>query len=142
MKTIFSMMNLSYSVLIFLSIAITTVLADDSNQLRPGSPEGQLQLMDKNQDGRISTDEFYGTNETFSQLDIDSSGYVTLTELESWDRKGTREKERRRRQRNPQKMLDRMDANKDGKLSKDEFSLINSCDFVTRVRSLFKINEL
>ena len=121
MKTISSIKKLNCSVLTFLAMTIITTLGEDGNRQRTGSPEGQLQLMDKNQDGRISSDEFYGSNETFSQLDIDNSGYVTLTELESWDRKGASTKYNSKRQRNPQKMLDRMDANKDGKLSKEEF---------------------
>ena len=121
MKTISSIKKLNCSVLIFLSIPITIVLAEDGMNHGIGSPQGQFELMDKNEDGRISSDEFYGTNETFSQLDVDSSGYVTLPELESWDRKGARTKYTSKRQRNPQKMLDRMDANKDGKLSKEEF---------------------
>ena len=107
--------------MVFLATTLASGLAEDGKRNQPGSPEGQLQIMDTNKDGKISSDEFYGPDEMFAQLDSDSSGYVTLTELEFWDRKGGRKHNRSRRKRNPQKFLDRMDTNNDGKISKDEF---------------------
>ena len=95
--------------------------AEEGRQFRPGSPEGQLEIMDKNKDATISADEFHGTEEMFLQLDSDSNGSITLTELKSGDRRGGRRREAKNRKREPQKLLDRMDTNTDGRISKEEF---------------------
>ncbi len=67
---------------------------------------------DANQDGIVSRNEYPGSDEAFQRLDGNRDGDVSATEvMNSLQRKGT----------SGGNLIDRFDADKDGKVSKDEF---------------------
>ena len=114
-------MEIKFATLLFFTIISANLSAGNDIRSRRGSPEGQLEIMDEDKDGNISSDEFYGTLEMFAELDSDSNGYIRLNELKYWDRKSEKKRDHSKRKRDPQKLLGRLDANKDGKVSKEEF---------------------
>ena len=71
-----------------------------------------MQEFDQNQDGNISRDEYPGFDEAFARLDADGDGAITATEVQnSFTRK----------RKAGGNFISRFDADKDGKVSEDEF---------------------
>ncbi|MCD6360951.1 MAG: EF-hand domain-containing protein [Armatimonadetes bacterium] len=81
-----------------------------------------LERLDTNKDGKISKDEFPGRDEVFDRIDANGDGFITEDEAAAI---GNRRGGGQRGQMDPaqrwQRMLERQDTNKDGKISKDEF---------------------
>lgn len=77
-----------------------------------------IQHFDRDQDGRISADEFPGPQDHFTQLDENSDGYIDETEA-------SKERPPHLGKRN-RGFLKRFDTDGDGKVSKAEFT--NSVD--------------
>ena len=76
--------------------------------------KGYLNKHDENGDGKLSKDEFPGSDKAFGKLDQNQDGYID---------KGEAHKARKERsQKKTQAYLIKYDKNGDGKLSKDEFS--------------------
>lgn len=121
MKFIFLGKKINCLVLMSLVLTLSKGLAEDERKQPNQGSEKQLKIMDKDKDGKISSNEFHGPEEMFIELDLDKNGYVNLEELESWDKKGMKNGFRGKRKLDPHKLLDRMDANSDNKISKEEF---------------------
>ncbi|HEX3658855.1 MAG TPA: EF-hand domain-containing protein [Pirellulales bacterium] len=117
---------------------VMAALAGGQRRPEGGGPNGQqmLKQMDKNNDGKLSKDEVgERMRENFDRLDANSDGYIDAEELGRMLRGGRRPggqdrpegqgrpegQARRDGQRpDPKQLLQRLDINKDGKLSKDE----------------------
>jgi Ca2+-binding EF-hand superfamily protein len=74
-------------------------------------------VMDTDQDGQISGDEWQGEQDDFERFDTDSDGFLTMDELlaSAFGGRG------RGRGGSPQARFDGIDANQDGQISPDEF---------------------
>ncbi len=77
---------------------------------------------DKNEDGKLEKSELIGwVSNDFAKLDSNSDGFLSLEEfskaakLQNKNRKG-----RSGERRNPTMVMERLDANSDGKISKEE----------------------
>lgn len=83
-----------------------------------GHKNKMLEMLDTNKDGSISKAEFEAkrSNE-FSAADANNDGTVTPAELTAFHEKKMEERKAERQKR----MFDRLDTNKDGKVSKEEF---------------------
>ena len=88
--------------------------------------QSALERWDANKDGQISKDEFQGPARLFERLDANSDGVLTEAEAQEvpgWLREG--EGRMRAGHGDPAErwkgMLERWDANKDGRVSKEEF---------------------
>ena len=78
---------------------------------RQGSDRRGPRLMDQNNDGRISRDEWKGPAEVFDRLDANHDGFLTREELQAG----------RRHEGRGQHGLRGMDQNHDGKITRDEW---------------------
>ncbi|HUT25251.1 MAG TPA: EF-hand domain-containing protein [Sumerlaeia bacterium] len=100
----------------------------------PREGGGQMiQRLDADKDGKVSAGEFRGRPEAFKRIDADADGYVTPTELAAVRRKRARDgfgpgsgleagEDRPVRQRiRIRALLERLDADADGKISSEEF---------------------
>ena len=74
--------------------------------------KGYFKKHDKNEDGKISKDEFPGSDKAFEKIDKNQDGYIDKDEAR---------KARKKRAKRNKKYLKKHDKNEDGKLSKDEF---------------------
>ena len=72
-------------------------------------------IMDTDQDGQISADEWQGEPETFDRFDANDDGYLTRNEIQRGSFSG------RGRGRNPQALFESMDTNSDERISPEEF---------------------
>ena len=78
-----------------------------------GDPARTIERFDENGDGKIAKSELpERMAERVMAADLDADGFVTLEEL--------KKAEEKRREEQARRMLERMDTNKDGKLSGDE----------------------
>ena len=75
----------------------------------PGDPKQFIAQFDKNQDGKVSKDEFPGPDDHFTRLDKNNDGFIDESEVP----KGPPERGRN--------FMADFDKNKDGKVSKEEF---------------------
>lgn len=96
---------------------------DQGNRPPPRGKEGFIKHFDKNNDGKVSKDEFTGPAEHFAKLDKNGDGYIDESEAPKGPppRRG---QGRQGMQQGPQKggdFVKRLDKNGDGKVSKDEF---------------------
>jgi hypothetical protein len=72
-------------------------------------------VMDQDQDGQISADEWQGESEAFEGFDVNADGYLTFDEIQRVGFGG------RGRGGNPQMQFENLDANSDGRISPEEF---------------------
>jgi len=79
-----------------------------------------VEHMDADKDGKISKDEYPGRDEAFARIDANGDGFLTEDEAAQIGRGQGLGPQMDPAQR-WQHMLERMDADKDGKISKDEF---------------------
>lgn len=88
-----------------------------------GGPDAgrMIERHDANGDGKVSLEEFQGRNkERFAEMDVNGDGYITEDEVRS--EMGTmRGRWQGRGERGPGAMIERHDANEDGKVSAEEF---------------------
>lgn len=102
------------------AIALTGTIASAHNR-GPGGPGGQMnfETLDTNGDGSISKAEIEArASERFKAVDANNDGFVTSEELEA----NAAENEKKRKGRGAERMMKRMDADNDGKLSMEEMS--------------------
>lgn len=99
---------LSAMTIFFLLAGGQIVYAQDSQQA-----DRFMQEFDQNQDGSISRDEYPGSDDAFVRLDADGNDTITATEVQ---------KSLVRKRKSGGNFIVRFDADKDGKVSKDEFS--------------------
>lgn len=90
-------------------IAVGSATAQDANKRAPFD----FEELDANADGQLTPEEMAGAKAMrFDRADADGDGFLTLAELEAQ----AAEQAKRRAER----MMTRMDANKDGKVSQEE----------------------
>ncbi len=79
-----------------------------------------IEEMDANKDGKLAKDELKGRlKENFSKVDANEDGFITEEEFKSTPKMTTGSREQKERPTYA-KLIEEMDANKDGKLAKDE----------------------
>ena len=95
--------------------------------------EGQFNKLDVNKDGKVAKDEFFGSESLFDRWDADKDGFLTLDEMRA-GRKAPRKTTEVVPERKPEKeqkggkspkqhgdaLFQKLDANGDGKITKDE----------------------
>jgi hypothetical protein len=97
--------------------AALLALAADPGVARPtGAPSGPdsqefVQRFDRDNDDRVSREEFPGSAEHFQALDSDGDGFVNAAEAPQGPPDG----------RHPRGLLQRMDTDADGQLSQEEW---------------------
>jgi hypothetical protein len=97
------------------ALAVASMLAVTAHANEPGIPRSERLFgrLDANADGRLAIDEMRPKAERrFLRLDTDDNGKVTTVEIETWLKK----MQDRRRDR----ILERMDFDKDGAVNKEE----------------------
>ncbi|HZS09836.1 MAG TPA: EF-hand domain-containing protein [Blastocatellia bacterium] len=83
---------------------------------RHHSPEKMFRRLDKNNDGRISRDEWARRPKAFARLDANNDGFITREELAArGQRQGGHDGRGKR-------ALAEMDRNNDGQISRDEWA--------------------
>jgi Ca2+-binding EF-hand superfamily protein len=88
-----------------------------------GTGNGErFRAMDKDGDGKISKDEFPGPAQFFERLDANSDGFVTMQEVARMAREAASPGAPGSGQGAIGDRLQAMDKNKDGKISKDEYT--------------------
>jgi len=107
---------------------------DDQGPGERGPRPPRFEALDQNNDGKISREEFRGPEEVFKRMDANDDGSVSREEfdkasqefrqkmierLKGQDKDGDGKISREEFQ-GPERFFDRLDANKDGSLSKDE----------------------
>jgi len=77
---------------------------------------------DKNEDGKLEKGELIGwVSNDFAKLDLDSDGFLSLEEFSKSAKFQKRTRKGRSGERpNPAMVMERLDANSDGKISKEE----------------------
>ena len=90
------------------------------NFMVPNISEGNqanfIQKYDKDNDGKLSKEEFSGSDQAFSNLDKNQDGYIDKSEAQ----KDRNEREYRSKKEN-RGYIQKYDKDNDGKLSKEEF---------------------
>ncbi len=107
-------------------ISCTTVNAQERSEKRGDKKKASIEEVfkqrDKNEDGKLEKSELIGwVSNDFSKLDTNSDGYLSLDEFSKAAkfRKGKRKGKSGDRP-NPAKVMERLDSNSDGKISKKE----------------------
>lgn len=97
------------------ALTTTSVLARDGGGRDKQGRQGQmLKKADANKDGKLSVDEVVAqASARFDKSDADGDGVISLQEM-------TDSIQRQRDERRAKRMLERMDFNGDGKVTKDE----------------------
>ncbi|MFW5868104.1 MAG: EF-hand domain-containing protein [Armatimonadota bacterium] len=117
---------------LLIATSVVTLLLAGVCAAQAAPAEGQnadfFDRLDANQDGKIDADEFKGPDEAFARMDRNGDGFITRDELGGeGDRPGFGRPGNygQRGDVDPterwQKMLERFDANEDGKISAEEF---------------------
>ncbi|MFN7946396.1 MAG: EF-hand domain-containing protein [Blastocatellia bacterium] len=100
-----------YTIGAFLAALLSvTAFAQPGQQQR--NPEKRFQRLDRNQDGKISRDEWPGNPRAFDRLDTSQDGFLTRDELAA----------ARPRHRPGARLLMEMDKNHDNQISRDEWT--------------------
>lgn len=89
--------------------------------------------LDKNGDGKLGKDEFPGKPERFAALDTSGDGFVTKEELKAASKKA---RERFSQIKPGKRLWEKVDTNKDGKVSREEYTAA-----VTRIFEFLDRNE-
>ena len=86
------------------------------------SVEEVFKQRDKNEDGKLEKSELIGwVSNDFSKLDVNADGFLSLEEFAKSAKFQKRNKRGRSGERpNPDMVMERLDANEDGKISKKE----------------------
>jgi len=119
--------------LLVLAVALPVAAQQSQDKAHRGGQQ-RFEKMDANHDGRISKDEWKGRNDVFDRLDTNHDGFLTMDELKQ-GREHAREnmgralrnmdtdndgRISRQEWKGRAEMFDRLDANHDGYLTKDE----------------------
>jgi len=86
-----------------------------------GNPWDRMKHYDTNKDGKISKEEFTGPERFFRRFDSDGDGFVTKAEVEQRMAVGGRGGGGARGSRGADQLAKRIDTDKDGKVSKQEW---------------------
>ncbi len=107
---------------LFLLLFVAPLLAQDPQRgRRGGDPWERIQGMDTDGDGKVSKDEFTGPERFWDRLDQDGDGFVTEKETKGMRRGGRGGPGQGRRGGGGAALAQRMDTDKDGQVSKDEW---------------------
>ncbi|MCZ6571923.1 MAG: EF-hand domain-containing protein [Planctomycetota bacterium] len=111
---------------LFLLLFVAPLLAQDPQRGRRGGDLWErIQGMDADGDGKVSRDEFTGPERFWDRLDQDGDGFVTEKETKGMRRGGRGgqgcQGGRDRRGGGGAALAQRMDTDKDGQVSKDEW---------------------
>ncbi len=103
----------SLALFVFLYLLLTTPAVASENPYGKGNKSGIIENEDADGDGRVSQEEFQGPDRVFSKLDQNGDGYI--------DEDEARKKPRRKPFKNLATFMEDLDADNDGRVSKDEF---------------------
>ncbi len=96
----------------------------NKDRQQPPSTEELIKMMDSNKDGKLSVKEVKGPlKNDFSKIDTNKDGFITKAELDKApkpENKGRKQEASQKKEPSIDELIKTMDANKDGKLSKDE----------------------
>ncbi len=106
--------------------ALAAILREEAGEgpSGPNSPR-RIMAMDKDDDGKVSKEEYTGPAPLFDRLDADKDGFVTGSEAAASRQRGTAGASPSGRPRRlmglPTARFEELDADKDGKISKEEY---------------------
>ena len=96
----------------------------NKDRQQPPSTEELIKMMDSNKDGKLSKEEVKGPlKDDFSKIDTNKDGFLTKAELDKAPKaesKGGKQEASKKKEPSIDELIKTMDANKDGKLSKEE----------------------
>ena len=117
------------------ALSQTSQSTDDQSQQRRHGRQEMYQRLDANRDGKISREEWRGRAEGFAKMDTNGDGFLTPEEMQAgrFQRDGSARRGPRAMDQNndrqiardewkgPAEAFDRLDANHDGSITREEF---------------------
>ena len=96
----------------------------NKDRQQPPSTEELIKMMDSNKDGKLSKEEVKGPlKDDFSKIDTNKDGFLTKAELDKAPKpesKGGKQEASKKKEPSIDELIKTMDANTEGKLSKEE----------------------
>ena len=111
---------------LFVNGSVYAQSESNKDQRKQASVEEVFEKRDKNEDGKLEKSELIGLiSNDFEKFDTDDDGFISKKELADSDALSSKGKRQRGKRQSgdrpdPAQMMEHMDSNKDGKLSKEE----------------------
>ncbi|RMG49952.1 MAG: hypothetical protein D6723_13080 [Acidobacteria bacterium] len=102
---------------LLLGLAGMVVVSVADDQRGPGQHRFNIERFDRDGDGKLSRREFPGPPRLFDRLDVDGDGFISKAEVERF-------RHRAARSSFGERLLRVLDADHDGKLTREEFARI------------------